>query len=528
MSFSLIKNNRIGYWFPILLSLFIYDDNQYLNIIFGNIILALGLILWSNLFIKFKIKIIFEFIGVVIFNFIMFFQMAHFHLFNDNIKPSTFFIIFDTNSNETIDFLSMYIDSTIIFLIISLSLITVLGLILYIKYPIKKPNLKFNFLFLIIILVLFSSYKTRKNLFPNIIYKAVKDYNYEKNRLKEITYDKYGGDFSEVQHKEDSSEEIYVVIIGESTTKTHMQLYDYYRKTNPLLNKIKDELIVYNDVISPNTHTIPSLEKSLTLGTTDSPDKKFNGTIIQLFNKAGFKTYWISNQKPMGFNESMTTIISKNCDEQYFVNTSGYGHQSLDEKVLSPFKKVLKQEYRKKLIVIHIMGTHVIYSNRYPPSFKKFNGTPDTKFNHDEAHAVINDYDNAVLYNDFIINEIINEVRSTESKSYVVYFSDHGEDVFETMDMAGHNEINGSKPMYEIPFIIWRSDKFKQYNRKFVFDTNRKSTTEDLLFTLSDLSNITFKEFESSKSLVNENFVEKKRLISNQLDYDTFFNSKNE
>ena len=107
-------------------------------------------------------------------------------------------------------------------------------------------------------------------------------------------------------------------------------------------------------------------------------------------------------------------------------------------------------------------------------------------------------------------------------------FSDHGEDVFETMDMAGHNETNGSKPMYEIPFILWRSNKFKNDSSKFIFNTNRKSSTEDLLFTLSDLSNITFKEFDSSKSLVNEKFIEKKRLLSNQIDYDIYFNSKKE
>lgn len=54
----------------------------------------------------------------------------------------------------------------------------------------------------------------------------------------------------------------YVVIIGESTSSRNMGLYGYYRNTNPLLSEIKEELLIFEDVIAPHTHTITSLNKN--------------------------------------------------------------------------------------------------------------------------------------------------------------------------------------------------------------------------------------------------------------------------
>src|SRR5690606_14130732 len=95
----------------------------------------------------------------------------------------------------------------------------------------------------------------------------------------------------------------YVVIIGESTSARNMGLYGYYRNTNPLLTEIKDELLIFNDVISPHTHTIPSLNKMLSLSNFENPDVIHCGSIVQLANAAGFSTYWISNQQPIGIHE---------------------------------------------------------------------------------------------------------------------------------------------------------------------------------------------------------------------------------
>ncbi|WP_052252131.1 sulfatase-like hydrolase/transferase [Kaistella solincola] len=514
---------RIAFWFPILLFIYIKDDIDVYKVI-GNIILALFLIFASNIFTNNKVNRFVEIAGIVFFNVIMFVQIGHFYLFKDIIAASTFFIIFDTNISEAKDFLSMYIDWGIMTIIILLTLVCSISIFLSVKNSYKEIKPKYSFAIIFFLFIVLLNNQIRGNTFPHIFYSAVKDYRYEKEMFNKVTENKLGGDFSNVMYNGKSNEEISVLIIGESTTRDHMQLYGYYRKTNPKLNKIKEDLLIYNDIISPNTHTVPSLNKVLTLASHEFPSRKYDGSLIQLFNKGGFKTYWLSNQKPMGLYDTNVTIFSKNCDEQIFVNATYY---SLDERVLPPLKKILNQKSAKKFIVIHLMGSHGEYENRYPPTFQKFDSKPRTSFEVARAFKLINTYDNSVLYNDFIVNEIIREVKAINAKSYVLYLSDHGEEVYQTMALKGHTETIGTKPMFDIPFILWRSKKFKLEEEKFVYDTNRKYISEDLIYTLSDLSSLTWKEFDSTKSLVNKNFVSRKRIVSRKnIDYDAFFHHK--
>ena len=61
-----------------------------------------------------------------------------------------------------------------------------------------------------------------------------------------------------------------------------MQLYGYQRETNPKLSRIKDELVIFDNVLSPHCYTTGSLLKSLTLRDweDDTPNQipaTFNG-----------------------------------------------------------------------------------------------------------------------------------------------------------------------------------------------------------------------------------------------------------
>ena len=43
----------------------------------------------------------------------------------------------------------------------------------------------------------------------------------------------------------------------------------------------------------------------------------------------------------------------------------------------------------------------------------------------------------------------------------MLFLSDHGEEVYKDRNMAGHNEAIPTKDMFDIPFMLWRSDKYK-------------------------------------------------------------------
>ena len=192
---------------------------------------------------------------------------------------------------------------------------------------------------------------------------------------------------------------MYVIVLGESSTRSHMGLYDYYRSTTPILDKLKDELLVYQDVVSPHAFSIGAITKALTLGNYENPNSISSGSIIQLANKTNFETTWLSNQRPIGVYESLITKISLSSNSQFFLTTTIARHNKiLDQDLLPELDKVLlSSEHSKKFIVVHLIGSHLNYKNRYPDSFDVFKDEPLTNFESQESFNKINEYDNAIL-----------------------------------------------------------------------------------------------------------------------------------
>ena len=53
----------------------------------------------------------------------------------------------------------------------------------------------------------------------------------------------------------------------------------------------------------------------------------------------------------------------------------------------------------------------------------------------DDQVPTYNSYDNAVLYNDFVVSSLIKDYAKSDPNGFLLYLSDHGEDVF---DSVGH------------------------------------------------------------------------------------------
>ena len=78
---------------------------------------------------------------------------------------------------------------------------------------------------------------------------------------------------------------------------------------------------------------------------------------------------------------------------------------------------------------------------------------------------LINAYDNTILYTDFLVDSLINMLRSmTDWHSAMIFISDHGESLGENkMFMHGLPMKLAPKVQYEIPFLVWTSDHFRDY-----------------------------------------------------------------
>jgi heptose-I-phosphate ethanolaminephosphotransferase len=529
------------YLFPAIASfillIFLRSSFRYADFL-ENSLFSLLFILLSLLINNRKSKVIFLCSGFILITIIIFCETAYYYLYGYSISESTLSILLETYRAEASEYLSTFVDLNILLLILVFfapvcficKFITrsIKNLITDHTKKIKYRNLTIPALMLAIISIIVFTKLKNYNL-PLTTLKSLIDYQNTVKKLDKLVQKKDGGNFSNVYVTDTDEKAVYIVVIGESTTNHHFNLYGYYRQTNPLLNEIKDELYVYKNVIAPHTTTIQVLLKALTPGNYEAPEKSTTGTLLQLMNKAGFKTYWISNQKPEGTKESITAKLSKTADERIFLsNRNKETTPPFDEELLLPLQKVLKEDVNKKMIFIHLLGAHTDYAKRYPKTFEHFKDTPKTLFKSELAFKIINEYDNAILYNDFVIRNIIDLVRKTSSKSFVLYFSDHGEDVYETGNIAWHKETEGTRPMYDIPFIVWLSDEYKRnIAENLVFDINRKYMTDDLIYSIAGLSDVKFDEFDLKRSLFDKGFEFRKRRIYNNLDYDLLFSKQN-
>jgi hypothetical protein len=81
-------------------------------------------------------------------------------------------------------------------------------------------------------------------------------------------------------------------------------------ETNPLLEAMRDDLYVFSDVISPHSHTTPTLKKISTVANSYDP-KAWNErpTLFDIYRAARYTTYWVSNQEAYGIWANITSAI---------------------------------------------------------------------------------------------------------------------------------------------------------------------------------------------------------------------------
>lgn len=320
-----------------------------------------------------------------------------------------------------------------------------------------------------------------------------------------------------------------VFILGESTNRNHMQLYGYYLPNSPNLMKLREkgEIVVFNDIISPHSTTVAVLSELFTFcdHESDKPWYEYN-TLIDVMHAAGYKTFWLSNQESSGAWGNVAQIYANHSDYHKFTRIrDSLEDTGILDGELFPLIDESKQlrSPDKNFFVVHLMGGHGLYYNRYPYEFNKFTGK-DIKLNvTDHFKDIVAQYDNALYYNDYVVDEIIKRFKDDES--IVIYVPDHAEAVYDEGSVAGHIEENPNRHMIEIPVIVWASPKFKEkYPEKWEQiqeAADRPYMTDDMIHTILDLTDISTEDYRPEKSIINEDFDASRPRIFNDLNYDT-------
>jgi lipid A ethanolaminephosphotransferase len=117
------------------------------------------------------------------------------------------------------------------------------------------------------------------------------------------------------------------------------------------------------------------------------------------------------------------------------------------------------------LIVLHQMGNHgPAYYKRYPQEFEAF--TPVCRSNQlDQCSqdAIINGYDNALLYTDYFLSQVIGFLKQQDDsfQTALLYLSDHGESLGELgLYLHGFPYAIAPEAQKHVAALMWFGSRF--------------------------------------------------------------------
>lgn len=369
--------------------------------------------------------------------------------FNDGFAIS----VLQSDPDEVVKMLGMYSPYLCAFAFLSLLFLAVI-----IKYDVSLPTKKVTGILLLIVISgsLFSAcqfaYKDAKNknaFSPYILASRFATYtpffnlNYfalaakEHQRLLSITNTVPYFQLS----VRDTGIDTYVLIVGESVRVDNMSLYGYTRSTTPQVEAQRKQIKLFNQAISGAPYTALSVPLSLTADSVLSHDiHNYPDNIINMANQAGFQTFWLSSQSAFRQNGTAVTSIAMRAMETVYV-------RGFDELLLPHLSQALQQNtQQKKLIVLHLNGSHEPACSAYPQSSAVFQPQ-------DDQDAC---YDNSIHYTDSLLGQVFELLK--DRRASVMYFADHGLERDPTKkNVYFHGGREASQQAYHVPMFIWYS-----------------------------------------------------------------------
>jgi len=324
----------------------------------------------------------------------------------------------------------------------------------YQKIKILKLNYPFALISILSFAVFFIVENKRQGTFKSrlpytLYFESKKFYQNNKIRFREIK--------GNLKSKQDSVQLIFV--LGESVRADHLPFNGYSRQTMPLLSR-RENLISFPETFTTNTYTAISVPQILSSASVfdDYKDPKYS--LIQILDKSGIPTYWIGNQTP----ENAYLPFIRDSKHKFYIDPTHSEFsfsKELDEKMLPVFSRELRPQ-ASQFFIIHMMGSHWWYENRYDYRFRQFKPVIRTKFiPSNSAQEMVNSYDNTILYLDFFLNEIIKELEDKNKTALLIYLSDHGELLGENGKWL-HAQAGDEKAIRNPALLIWYSNQFRK------------------------------------------------------------------
>ena len=333
-----------------------------------------------------------------------------------------------------------------------------------------------------------------------------------------------------------------VLIIGESFNRHHAQLYGSEKENTPrqVARAQKDELVAYSDVVAPWNLTSYVFKHIFSLYSVGDKGEWCDYPLFpQLFRKAGYHVTFLTNQflpqaKEAVYDFSGGFFLNNPKLSQWMFDTRNTRLYYFDEGLLDEYDRLKSEETAHNLTIFHLKGMHVDYRTRCPKSKMKFTRDDYSRpgFNERERQVMAY-YDNAILYNDSIVDQIIH--RFEDRDAVVIYVPDHGEEVYEgSVHFFGRmhsTEITArlAHAEFDIPFWIYCSPTYREKHpevwQKIVASKDRRYMTDALPHMLLYLAGIHTELYKESQNVLDDHYDEHRpRVLKHEVDYDVVLN----
>lgn len=336
-----------------------------------------------------------------------------------------------------------------------------------------------------------------------------------------------------------------VLIIGESYGKHHSAQYGYPMPTTPrqIAREQRGRLIRFSDVVSPWNLTSFVFKNTFSLHVVGQPGEWCNYPLFpEVFRKAGYHVTFLTNQflpkaKEAVYDFSGGFFLNNPVLSKAQFDTRNTQVHRYDDGLLSDYDHIVQgyttgHRPKANLYIFHLLGQHVAYRDRYPHDrthFKPADYKESRPELSDKQRRLLSYYDNAVLYNDSIVDQICR--RFDNQDAIVIYMPDHGEECYEEnrgIICRNHSaaiDYGLAKYEFEIPFWIYCTHRYAVLHphifKQAVEAKNRPYMTDALPHLLLYLAGIASPDYQSRYNLLSPDYdVTRPRLLKGKTDYN--------
>ena len=357
---------------------------------------------------------------------------------------------------------------------------------------------------------------------------AIIEYRQERSTIASLLS---GIEKSTVEECAFTSPEI-VLIIGESYSRLHSQLYGYDKPTTPHQMQLSKDsnFVVYDNFIAQWNLTYDVFKNLLsTHCASDDGEWHQYPLFTTLFKNAGYNVTFLSNQfitsndTYSDFQENILLNDSRMSKAQFDIRNEK--RFEYDGELLDEYGKTGSSDKRGNLTIIHLMGQHIAFGERYPKEWEHFRASMYPHLPENEGNIVAQ-YDNATLYNDYVLSRIIEKFK--EKEAIIIHMSDHGERSGIRGNGYGRDftlSRESIEEQYELPFWIFMTQEYAKKHpaiaQKISDSHSKPLCTDNIAHLMLSLAGIKTPYYNARYNPLSADFDSTRhRLIWERFDYD--------